>query len=131
MNTDKPYKLRIHVTKDVLKRSMLCGDGNYLTAPVNENCAIALAVRAIFPKAKVGHRVILPDGIDTLENSIGLPYVAEKFIKAFDALRFTPHERVMMPELSFEVLVPPSIIDAIGLAEVKAIVEKSETLELV
>ncbi len=121
MNTDKPYKLRIHVTKDVLKRSMMCGVDN-----LDTNCAIALAVREVFPRANVWSR-----NIWVANGRILLPEVATKFIRRFDRLKFNPERRLKLHELSFDVLVPPSVIDAIGLAEVKAIVEKSETLELV
>ena len=99
--------------------------------PVNENCAIAIAVREIFPKAMIGHRTFMPMGLLEPMLSVDLPDRATKFIELFDSLRFMPHERLDLPELSFEIVVPNEIIDAIGIDSVKGIVERSETLELV
>ena len=48
-------KLEIKVTKEILSKSMFCaGESDY----IQENCAFALAVRDIFPKARIGTLMI-------------------------------------------------------------------------
>lgn len=44
-------KILIKVTKDILRRSSKCN------ASILTSCALALAVREIFPKAKVNHNI--------------------------------------------------------------------------
>jgi|SRR6187549_3843165 len=120
-------KLKIKVTKNVLKQSMFCGllDSGKIT----ENCAIAIAVRDVFPKASVNHTAIVYQ-VGDYNNDIPsikslLPYEAMHFISLFD--KSSPQERVFMPELEFEVEVPDSVIDAINIDDIK----KCATLELV
>lgn len=127
-------KLTIKITKEVLKRSMYCGTSTLWTCKrsihtVAENCAIAVAIRDIFPKAEVRNRHIEISSVD--EDDIALPLEATRFIEHFDHLNHCPEDRLKLPEFEFTVEVPDSIIDSIGIKEIHEIIERSETLELV
>jgi len=112
-------KILIKVTKEVLKRSMFCSGTS-----INENCAIALAVRDLFPRATVGASFI-----NSLAEQIELPDSAIRFIYKFDSK--TPDQRLQMHPLSFEVDVPDSVINEVGISEAYRILSESKTLELV
>lgn len=118
-------KIRIHVTKEILERSKMCD------SDPGTNCAIALAVRDIFPGARVAYDTIYPFFSD--EGSIGdgllLPGKASKFITDFD--HKDAWERMRMTPVYFEIDVPDSIIDRIGIEEVNRILSESTTLERV
>lgn len=121
-------KLRIHVTKEIYRRSMMCGTGITVSgAEVRKSCAIALAVRDMAPFAEV-----FKDYIQWLGEDYGvgkLPLLAMEMILRFDLLKDRPTERLNLPEFSFDVDFPDELVDRIGLSELKSILEKSETLE--
>lgn len=124
-------KLKIKVTKDILKRSMYCtNDFNIAT-----NCAIAVAVRDIFPNASVGlycmHANIFREDTDFKNPDIGLPDEATNFIKRFDRLASLPEQRLLLPELEFEVEIPDVIVDSIDIEGIKKLLQNHPTLELV
>ena len=149
-------KIRINVTKEILQRSSMCGIsadgekilGSKLDNSVGGNCAIALAVREIFPKAFVGYEDIDPfffetatevettsKGICYLANGneekkfkINLPKEASLFIGVFDDA--SPKERIELTPLSFEINVSENVINKLaeGWEEV---LQESELLELV
>lgn len=116
-------KLKIKITKDVLKRSMYCGT-NIQSGHSFDNCAIAIAIKEIFPNACVTNKIRtqLPT-FDIIE----LPEVAKDFIREFDRLENNPGIRLYMPELSFDIDLPDSVIDQINIDDI----HKSQTLELV
>ena len=117
--------IKIHVTEKILRESMYCPVGKIKTL---SNCAIAIAVREIFPKAKVHHNSIEPFGEED-KDVIWLPIEAVDFISDFDYAK--PIERIVMERLAFDVDVPDSIIQRIGIEEVNGVLETSETLEKV
>jgi hypothetical protein len=133
-------KLKIAVTKDVLERAKYCGTNpNHAASEVPTNCAVALAVRDIFPDAWVtgeGIDVYKP-GTSSLEmntqsipvGTIDLPIEVQEFIEDFDST--LPEYRPQMPELEFEVEVPDSVISMISLDEIKSLLKNSSTMELV
>lgn len=134
-------KILIKVTKEILEKSKMCGRNSKYDL-IGANCAIALAIREIFPSAHICISYIDPfyyyyDNLRrtplSIEcnrfNHIKLPLEASKFIYKFD--RSTPKGRVKLDELSFEIDIPQSIIDKIGISEAKEIINKSQTLELV
>lgn len=125
-------KITVKITKDVLKRSMMCGTMSNLGA-VGKNCAIALAVIDIFPDAIVGPQKIYPFGdyVNGDGNKIDLPWEAISFIFYFDDLKKTPEARLALPEFSFEIEVPHSVIEKIGIGEAYRVLSESKTLELV
>lgn len=120
-------KTLVKITKEILKKSMMCGTFES-TEDVVQNCAIALAVREIIPKAKVFSTMIDP-GLEF--RSISLPIEAQKFIEAFDNLASEPKVRLELPELSFEIDIPNELIQKIGINQVYKILSESKSLELV
>lgn len=118
-------KLKIKVTKEILKKSMFCRDDSLIVM----NCAIAVAVREIWPKASVTQKYIRIDSskktfIEDLPESVGL------FIYEFD--RSTPSQRLEIPEFEFEVEIDPDIhLSHFDISELKEILTNSSTLELV
>lgn len=122
-------KIKIKVTKDILKRSMMCGT-TPLLGGIEDNCAVALAVRDIFPGASIGSYIIFPFSRTDPGYSIATPPEARAFIKSFDVLRNSPDKRLDLPELSFDIEVSDSIIKKIGIGEVYKVLSESRTLEL-
>lgn len=119
----KNYKLQITVTKEILKRSMMCGVDD--AENITENCAIALAIRDVFPRAYVGCEKLF-FGVPDL--SVKLPYEAAKYVRRFDSLRDATIERLDLPEITFEVEVPDEVIDKIDISK---IYEGHPTLQLI
>jgi hypothetical protein len=120
-------KLKIKVTKDILEKSKFC------TSLHGYNCAIALAIRDIFPKAWVEHEDILPYNDKLFDDKlfdkrIPLPFSAQMFIKRFDML--PPEQRSQMKEFEFEINVPNWAINEINIDELKPLLENHPTLEL-
>lgn len=125
-------KLQINLTKEVLKESKYCKN------EPGENCAIANAIRDIFPEAMIGTSKIFfkkdsKKPFDFFFNSknetIELPLIASQFIDNFD--NSSPEEREKMNPISFEIIIPESIIDEIDISEVNEILSHSKTLQLV
>lgn len=117
-------KILIKVTKDVLRRSAGCTAGKTI---ISQNCAVALALRDLFPQAQVGY----PDMCfyfgqreEYILNSDVL-----MFIHRFD--KASPEERLLFPEFSFEIEVPSAVIDKIGIGQAYKVLSESKTLELV
>lgn len=114
-------KLQITVTRQNIKDAMWCGiKGDALS----ENCAIALAVRDIFPKANVGFCIISSRTVNG-EFALSLPQEATDFVHKFDEC--TPYDRLHLPELTFEVDLPQGVIDAINIEDL----ERADNLQLV
>lgn len=112
-------KIQINITKEVLNKSAMC------MSEAHHNCAIAVAIRDLFPTFKVFNTFI--------ENPNGafvcyLPEDASDFIRAFDDC--SPSQRLMLPELSFEIDVPQKYIDKIGIDEAHRILSTSKTMKL-
>ncbi len=118
--------LKIKVTKEILERSKMCGIHNI---KVSTNCAVALAVRDIFPRANVELEYIEP--FTKLESErIELPMEATDYIILFDEFKKTPLIRLMMPEIEFEVIIPDTVIDQINIDEIKPLLQNHPTLKL-
>jgi hypothetical protein len=119
-------KLKIKVTKKILKASKNCGKDE--CDLIGTSCAIALAIIEIFPKAWVGTQDISIPGPSS--NTIAqLPIKAIRFIYDFD--RATVEERVKMPELEFEIELTDFALSLINIDEITEVLKNSETLELV
>jgi hypothetical protein len=124
-------KLKIKVTKEILMKSRMCGVE--LSETVSSNCAIAVAVREIFPHAHVTEYIEVWDGPfpGTDARCIGtidLPFEALVFIKNFDDA--APWDRVGMEEIEFEVDIPNWFLKTINIDEVKELLKTSSILEL-
>jgi len=117
-------KLRINVTKEVLFNARHC-----TTKRTGENCAIALAVRDIFPNAWVSGSDINPTGIAYYPDRIQLPKSVQTFIEDFD--RATSATRIGMSEISFEIEIPDAVLETINIDELKPLLVNHPTLQLV
>lgn len=125
-------KILIKVTKDVLRKAMMCGDNSA------SNCAIAVASIEILGDCQVSYTnegkpaiYYYPKSLDVSSVEIPLPMKAKEFMLDFDMLRHTPHERLLLPEQSFEVTLPDRVIQEIGIGEAYRVLSESKTLELV
>lgn len=113
-------KILIKITKEVLEKTKMCEADK-----LSENCAISYAVRALFPLA-ITQRTYMWFG-NKEGDYTSLPMKAREFITAFDSL--FPEERVKMKPFSFEIDVPDSVINEIGIGQVYKILSESKTLE--
>ena len=118
-------KILIKVTKEILERSAMCGVRDWGRSTT---CAVAVAVRDLFPAARIGYPSISFDDGLSYYDKIMTPEMAS-FIGRFDDS--TPEERRAMSPISFEIDVPSEVIEKIGLQEVYKILSESRTLELV
>jgi len=117
-------KIKIKVTKDILRRSMWCGTDKIGNDLIITNCAIALAVRDMLPDARVGVDSIYGHSpYFNIENSLD----TRNFISSFGYLVDTPNQRLNLPEYEFEIELPAEVVDAIDIDDIY----RSETLEVV
>lgn len=127
-------KLKITVTKEILKRSSYCGIGEdaldiNICESIQTNCAIALAVRDIWPKARVDYDYIYPFGKEGVATMIALPKKISNWINRFDDA--TPRGRERMKPFSFDVEIPDKVIKKINIDEIRALLQNHSTLELI
>lgn len=120
-------KVKIQITKEILERSKACGTRNDVDM-IGTNCAIALALKDIFPDVFVSAHHIYPFGINDNKYyhlRIALPQIALDFIKVFDALRSIPKVRLHLPEFEFEISISDEIISCINIDEVQNIISEN------
>lgn len=119
-------KLRISVTEEILNRSKNCNDETAF------NCAIALAVRDIFPLAAVFTNKISLFNRNQFGNPfirIDLPNKAAEFIDQFD--NSTPEQRSEIQPISFEIDVPDEVINRINISEITELLKDHPTLQII
>jgi hypothetical protein len=116
--------LKIKVTKEHLAESKDCAYGKHV---VGQHCAIARAVRDIWPNAAVGRYNIYPSASQTKEN-IPMPEDAINFVSDFDDA--SPEQRLAMPELEFEITVPEWLIAKTDISEITRHLQNHPTLTL-
>lgn len=119
--------MRIHVTKDIINKAKYCGENK--TEIISESCAIALAVRDLFPEVRVTDYSIQFGRNGYIYATSYLPFEAREFITKFDET--TVEQREQMSPISFNIEVPDKVIDKISIEEIERILENSETIELV
>ncbi len=126
-----PVQFKIRVTKEIIEQSKQCGFNDEVEI-IGKNCAIANALKDIFPDVMVTGHHIYPFGIDEYEESddpkIPIPEVAQNFIRVFDSLAAIPNVRTRLPEFEFEISIPDEVISMIDIDETKAIFEESSEL---
>jgi hypothetical protein len=116
-------KLKIKVTKEILDESKWCSYN------MSSNCAIACAIREIFPRAIVGYsRISIFVPGKQWPEYVALPVEAQHFVREFD--KSTAGERAAMSEIEFEIELPGVVVEMINIDEVKEILKTSKTLEL-
>ena len=137
-------KLKITVTKEIYEKAALCGS-SFSPGFVVNNCAVALAVRDVFPDASVGSRYVrAPVGNSKTYHLMQLPEIAREMIRRFDDVpisigghvdRESPEyfalvakKRCELPEFSFEINVPKWVIESI---DISSVYEGHPTLEFV
>ncbi len=114
-----PIQFTIVVTKDIIKKCRNCGIELHVA---ERDCAVALALRDIFPNVYVTNYSIYPFGIDLKKDKeikIPLPVVAQQFIKLFDGFSHMPQLRLLLPEFEFSVEIPDDVIEQIDIEEVR------------
>lgn len=109
--------LKIKITRKVLIKSMFCRDVN-----LRHECAIAVAIKKIFPNSEVRE-----SWIRIGDYRMELPLKAKQFMSDFDWSFFVL--RPFLSTLDFDVEIPQELIDEIGINEVNEILSKSSTLE--
>lgn len=126
-------KLKVTVTKEILRKSMMCGVG--FRDQVGSNCAVALAIKGIFPLAYVLDSDFFP--FHSSKN-VDIKFICSShngydFIKAFDRLDEAPQERLNLPETIVTLDIKEEILDELinQFPDYKERVDKSEVLELV
>lgn len=116
-------KLKIKITKQILEKSKYCGTDGHQWDAMSSGCAIALALRDVFPDALVRtENIIIYKG--DFDSLVSLPAKAKFFIVRFD--RSTPEQRVLMPEFEFEIDIPDEVIEKINIDDLV----NHQTLEL-
>ena len=126
-------QFKIQVTKDILYECRNCGTGNDITE-MGSNCAIAVALRDLFPRVYVTNFHIFPFGIqnDRVQHlKIELPLVAQQFVKLFDGFRLMPRLRLLLPEFEFIIDIPDAVISAINIDEITELMEGVKTPGLI
>ena len=128
-----PLSYKITISKDILYKSQYCGTDKLLGS-VENNCAIAIAVRDLFPLAYVNADHIYPFGFDAgnyEQLRIPLPEVAKQFIKLFDGFVLTPRLRLLLPEFDFRIDIPDEVIERIDIDDIKKWILNKTPQELV
>src|ERR1019366_1598761 len=109
-----PVQFTIKITKAILAESKRCGTQNDVEA-IGENCAIATALKDLFPAVLVTCSDIYPYGVkgEGRHLKIPLPKIAFDFIRVFDSLRCIHNVRDLLPEFEFEIAIPDEVISRI------------------
>jgi hypothetical protein len=120
-------KLKISITKEIIMQTRYCRSNDN----TGKNCAIAVGIRDIFPRAYVEAEEIYPFGFrgSYLFNSIKLPAKARNFIQKFDYA--TVQERLKMKPIEFEISIPDKVLEKINISELAPLLQNHLTLELV
>ena len=117
-----PVQFKIKVTKEILELSKECGAHNDFDT-IGKKCAIAIALKYIFPEVVVTDYYIYPFGIDNKNKlddlRIVMPKIAQDFVKIFDSLSAIHKLRLLLPEFEFEISIPDEIISQINIDEVR------------
>lgn len=130
-------KILIKITQEIINKSSTCMAGK----KYQNNCAVALAVRELFPYASVYRNcIVLGGGSYTSKEAIDLPEEAEKFIETFDRIGkisstvdTVSKARIdLLKPFNFELDIPSDMLfEMINISEVYKILSESKTLELV
>ena len=115
-------QFNISITKEILRQSKNCSS----QVPENgSHCAIAVALKDIFPDVFVSAHCIYPFG--NISEAAGricipLPVVARQFIKLFDGFYLTPSLRLLLPEFDFAIEIPDEVIDRINIDDLTSLI---------
>lgn len=129
------YKLKITVTQEILDSPHTCKKNT-------RHCAISLAVRDIFPEARVGLYYIAPFVSDEVAMSIPGLSVIRLDYELNEGMNFPLGDRMSsyivdfdhglpMKPASFDLEIPDWVIEKINIDEIKQILVDHPTLELI
>lgn len=141
------YKLKVKVTKEILHKAKMCGlDEEHDN--LNQNCALAVAIREIFPTAMVSSDYFYPFG--NIARGVTLSPQVTEFIDNFDLpvtqlqgenlLNYPkPPEiieagikhRLAIPETEFEINIPDWVIDQLNINDITEVLKGVDHLELI
>jgi len=128
-----PVPFTIKVTKEILALSKECGI--HSRENIGKNCAVAHAVKDIFPDISVSGSHIYPFGMNKIDPTddlkIELPKIAQDFIKVFDSLSAIHKVRLRLPEFEFEISIPDEVIAQIDIDDAKKLVRENPMTEIV
>jgi hypothetical protein len=113
-----PTPFTIRITKEIIARAKFCGQDEQQS--IGDNCAIAIALQDIFPGVFVTGNHIHPFGFEQEgEMVIGLPAIAQDFIKVFDSLVAIPKVRLLLPEFEFVIGIPDKLLEQINIDDIQ------------
>lgn len=105
-------KIEVTITKEILEQSAYCNDeGDY--GSVGNNCAVALAVRKIFPQAWISDKKFYPFDVTPFKEHFEW-HDGETFIEKFDALVNNPEKRMQLPETVVTLEISDKTIDILN-----------------
>jgi hypothetical protein len=111
-------KLKINVTKENILNGTKCS---------GSHCAIAIAIKDIFPNAWVCQKYMRTD-VANYKEIIYLSEEVVSFINRFD--RATTEDRELINPISFEINIPDSVIEKINIDEIRESLINHPNLEL-
>ncbi len=120
-----PVQFTIRITKEIIEHCKKCGTENNKWE-IGSNCAVAFALKDIFPDVYVTNYYIFPFGIDAEkaeDMKIAMPVIAQQFIKLFDGFSLMPNLRPLLPEFEFSINIPGEVIDQINIDEVEELIK--------
>ena len=120
-----PVQFTIRITKEIIEHCKKCGTENN-KRDIGSNCAIAFALKDIFPNVYVTGYYIFPFGIDAGKEEdikITMPVIAQQFVKLFDGFSLMPNLRPLLPEFEFSINIPGEIIDEINIDELTELIK--------
>jgi len=126
-------EFKIRITKEIIEHCKYCGAENN-EHELSRNCAVAVALKDIFPDVYVTNYYIFPFGIDTEEREnikIIMPVITQQFIKLFDGFSLMPNLRLLLPEFEFEISIPDEAINRINISEIKDFINESKNRRLI
>lgn len=126
-----PLQFTISITKEIIEYCKSCGTENNKWE-IGSNCAVAFALKHIFPDVYVTDYYIFPFGIDRekgYDMKISMPVIAQQFIKLFDGFYLMPNLRPLLPEFEFTINIPNEVIDQINIDEVMELIKCDKKTE--
>jgi hypothetical protein len=117
----------IKITKEILAQCKGLSAGDDIQT-IGKNCAIAIAIKELFPEVFVSDNYIYPFGNvnnrDCIDLKIEMPKIAQDFIQVFDSLSPIPRVRLLLPEFEFEINIPDEVIAKIDIEEVRSLTRR-------
>ncbi len=120
-----PVQFTIRITREIIEHCKSCGTENN-KQEIGSNCAVAFALKDIFPDVFVTDYYIFPFGMNTENGNdmkIAMPVIAQQFIKLFDGFYLMPNLRPLLPEFEFTIDIPGEVIDQVNIDDVMELIK--------